>query len=141
MLDNDQEVVSGNNQWTPYSLGRRDVPPDNLMKKVIIVQSLFLSLMKVFVWRNCSFRCNLKKTHFSHSTGCPLPQSFTPGTQHHDQHHHFFLLLLVHSTSSSGGAAGLRADDEQGGAVPAGDAPVSGSCWRTGTVSEQHVSR
>uniref|UniRef100_A0A8C8DV29 Leucine rich repeat containing 7 n=1 Tax=Oryzias sinensis TaxID=183150 RepID=A0A8C8DV29_9TELE len=34
MLDNDQEGVSGNNQWVPYSLGRRDVPPDNLMKKV-----------------------------------------------------------------------------------------------------------
>nr|XP_057928536.1 leucine-rich repeat-containing protein 7 isoform X2 [Doryrhamphus excisus] len=33
MLDNDQEVVSGSNQWVPYSLGRRDVPPDNLMKK------------------------------------------------------------------------------------------------------------
>lgn len=35
MLDNDQEGVSGNNQWVPYSLGRRDVPPDNLMKKVM----------------------------------------------------------------------------------------------------------
>uniref|UniRef100_A0A3Q2Y9I3 Leucine-rich repeat-containing protein 7 n=1 Tax=Hippocampus comes TaxID=109280 RepID=A0A3Q2Y9I3_HIPCM len=34
MLDNDQEGVSGSNQWAPYSLGRRDVPPDNLMKKV-----------------------------------------------------------------------------------------------------------
>ncbi|XP_051929258.1 leucine-rich repeat-containing protein 7 isoform X4 [Hippocampus zosterae] len=33
MLDNDQESVSGSNQWAPYSLGRRDVPPDNLMKK------------------------------------------------------------------------------------------------------------
>ncbi|XP_017275992.1 leucine-rich repeat-containing protein 7 isoform X9 [Kryptolebias marmoratus] len=33
MMDNDQEGVSGNNQWAPYSLGRRDVPPDNLMKK------------------------------------------------------------------------------------------------------------
>ncbi|RVE73580.1 hypothetical protein OJAV_G00032830 [Oryzias javanicus] len=33
MLDNDQEGISGNNQWAPYSLGRRDVPPDNLMKK------------------------------------------------------------------------------------------------------------
>lgn len=35
MLDNDQEGMSGSNQWAPYSLGRRDVPPDNLMKKVI----------------------------------------------------------------------------------------------------------
>uniref|UniRef100_A0A7N8XEI6 Leucine rich repeat containing 7 n=1 Tax=Mastacembelus armatus TaxID=205130 RepID=A0A7N8XEI6_9TELE len=34
MLDNDQEGMSGSNQWAPYSLGRRDVPPDNLMKKV-----------------------------------------------------------------------------------------------------------
>lgn len=34
MLDNDQEGVTGSNQWAPYSLGRRDVPPDNLMKKV-----------------------------------------------------------------------------------------------------------
>ncbi|XP_029004758.1 leucine-rich repeat-containing protein 7 isoform X3 [Betta splendens] len=33
MLDNDQEGVPGSNQWVPYSLGRRDVPPDNLMKK------------------------------------------------------------------------------------------------------------
>ncbi|XP_057697503.1 leucine-rich repeat-containing protein 7 isoform X1 [Corythoichthys intestinalis] len=33
MLDNDQEGVSGSNQWVPYSLGRRDVPPDNLIKK------------------------------------------------------------------------------------------------------------
>nr|XP_020458485.1 leucine-rich repeat-containing protein 7 isoform X4 [Monopterus albus] len=33
MLDNDQEGVSAGNQWAPYSLGRRDVPPDNLMKK------------------------------------------------------------------------------------------------------------
>lgn len=35
MLDNDQEGLSGSNQWAPYSLGRRDVPPDNLMKKVV----------------------------------------------------------------------------------------------------------
>uniref|UniRef100_A0A3B3VJW9 Leucine-rich repeat-containing protein 7 n=1 Tax=Poecilia latipinna TaxID=48699 RepID=A0A3B3VJW9_9TELE len=34
MLDNDQEGVTGSNQWAPYSLGRRDVPPENLMKKV-----------------------------------------------------------------------------------------------------------
>ncbi|XP_077463125.1 leucine-rich repeat-containing protein 7 isoform X2 [Stigmatopora argus] len=33
MLDNDQEGVSGSNQWVPYSLGRRDVPPDNLIKQ------------------------------------------------------------------------------------------------------------
>ncbi|XP_077439758.1 leucine-rich repeat-containing protein 7 isoform X12 [Vanacampus margaritifer] len=33
MLDNDQEGVSGSNQWAPYSLGRRDVPPESLMKK------------------------------------------------------------------------------------------------------------
>ncbi|XP_023195658.1 leucine-rich repeat-containing protein 7 isoform X3 [Xiphophorus maculatus] len=33
MLDNDQEGVTGSNQWAPYSLGRRDVPPENLMKK------------------------------------------------------------------------------------------------------------
>ncbi len=41
MLDNDQEGVSGSNQWAPYSLGRRDVPPDNLMKKV---KAVFLSV-------------------------------------------------------------------------------------------------
>lgn len=34
MLDNDQEGLTGSNQWAPYSLGRRDVPPDTLMKKV-----------------------------------------------------------------------------------------------------------
>uniref|UniRef100_A0A672HM70 PDZ domain-containing protein n=1 Tax=Salarias fasciatus TaxID=181472 RepID=A0A672HM70_SALFA len=37
MLDNDQEGLSGSNQWAPYSLGRRDVPPDNLMKKVTAI--------------------------------------------------------------------------------------------------------
>uniref|UniRef100_A0A3Q0RLQ0 Leucine rich repeat containing 7 n=1 Tax=Amphilophus citrinellus TaxID=61819 RepID=A0A3Q0RLQ0_AMPCI len=34
VMDNDQEGVSVSNQWAPYSLGRRDVPPDNLLKKV-----------------------------------------------------------------------------------------------------------
>ncbi|XP_076010527.1 leucine-rich repeat-containing protein 7 [Genypterus blacodes] len=33
MLDNDQEGLSGGSQWVPYSLGRRDVPPDNIIKK------------------------------------------------------------------------------------------------------------
>ncbi|XP_055020733.1 leucine-rich repeat-containing protein 7 [Boleophthalmus pectinirostris] len=33
ILDNDQEGGTAGNQWVPYSLGRRDVPPDNLMKK------------------------------------------------------------------------------------------------------------
>ncbi|XP_066522048.1 leucine-rich repeat-containing protein 7 isoform X5 [Hoplias malabaricus] len=30
ILDNGQEVVSPNTQWAPYSLGRRDVPPENM---------------------------------------------------------------------------------------------------------------
>uniref|UniRef100_A0A673ZKC1 Leucine rich repeat containing 7 n=1 Tax=Salmo trutta TaxID=8032 RepID=A0A673ZKC1_SALTR len=34
ILDNGQEVVSPTTQWAPYSLGRRDVPPENIMKKV-----------------------------------------------------------------------------------------------------------
>eukprot|EP00066_Takifugu_rubripes_P008323 XP_003974434.2 PREDICTED: leucine-rich repeat-containing protein 7 [Takifugu rubripes] len=33
ILENDQEGVTGSSQWAPYSLGRRDVPPDNLIKK------------------------------------------------------------------------------------------------------------
>ncbi|XP_063057781.1 leucine-rich repeat-containing protein 7 [Engraulis encrasicolus] len=33
ILDNGQEVMSPGSQWTPYSLGRRDVPPESLMKK------------------------------------------------------------------------------------------------------------
>ncbi|XP_051997545.1 leucine-rich repeat-containing protein 7-like isoform X11 [Xyrauchen texanus] len=35
ILDNGQEVVSPTSQWAPYSLGRRDVPPENMniMKK------------------------------------------------------------------------------------------------------------
>uniref|UniRef100_H3DL41 Leucine-rich repeat-containing protein 7 n=1 Tax=Tetraodon nigroviridis TaxID=99883 RepID=H3DL41_TETNG len=33
IMENDQEGVSGSSQWAPYSLGRRDVPPDNLIKK------------------------------------------------------------------------------------------------------------
>ncbi|XP_035593350.1 leucine-rich repeat-containing protein 7-like isoform X10 [Oncorhynchus keta] len=34
ILDNGQEVVSPTTQWAPYSLGRRDVPPENIMKKI-----------------------------------------------------------------------------------------------------------
>uniref|UniRef100_A0A8C8GH01 PDZ domain-containing protein n=1 Tax=Oncorhynchus tshawytscha TaxID=74940 RepID=A0A8C8GH01_ONCTS len=34
ILDNGPEVVSPTTQWAPYSLGRRDVPPENIMKKV-----------------------------------------------------------------------------------------------------------
>lgn len=52
MLDNDQEGVSGSNQWAPYSLGRRDVPPDNLMKKVgRLVKSvnLFIFVLLCFI--------------------------------------------------------------------------------------------
>ncbi|KAA0712898.1 Leucine-rich repeat-containing protein 7 [Triplophysa tibetana] len=35
ILDNGQEVVSPSSQWAPYSLGRRDVPPEsmNIIKK------------------------------------------------------------------------------------------------------------
>jgi len=32
MLDNGQEGAPGGGQWAPYSLGRRDVPPE-IMKK------------------------------------------------------------------------------------------------------------
>ncbi|TNM88203.1 hypothetical protein fugu_006424 [Takifugu bimaculatus] len=35
ILENDQEGVTGSSQWAPYSLGRRDVPPDNLIKKTV----------------------------------------------------------------------------------------------------------
>uniref|UniRef100_A0A8C8GBU5 Disease resistance R13L4/SHOC-2-like LRR domain-containing protein n=1 Tax=Oncorhynchus tshawytscha TaxID=74940 RepID=A0A8C8GBU5_ONCTS len=34
ILDNGPEVVSPTTQWAPYSLGRRDVPPENIMKKL-----------------------------------------------------------------------------------------------------------
>uniref|UniRef100_A0AAY4EW68 Disease resistance R13L4/SHOC-2-like LRR domain-containing protein n=1 Tax=Denticeps clupeoides TaxID=299321 RepID=A0AAY4EW68_9TELE len=34
ILDNGQEVVSPSSQWAPYSFGRRDVPPENIIKKV-----------------------------------------------------------------------------------------------------------
>ncbi|XP_062854114.1 leucine-rich repeat-containing protein 7 isoform X1 [Trichomycterus rosablanca] len=37
ILDNGQEVVSPTTQWAPYSLGRRDVPPDNTMVKKVVV--------------------------------------------------------------------------------------------------------
>ncbi|XP_028855490.1 leucine-rich repeat-containing protein 7 isoform X4 [Denticeps clupeoides] len=33
ILDNGQEVVSPSSQWAPYSFGRRDVPPENIIKK------------------------------------------------------------------------------------------------------------
>lgn len=48
MLDNDQEGVSGSNQWAPYSLGRRDVPPDNMLKKVRSVNISVKHLISVF---------------------------------------------------------------------------------------------
>ncbi|XP_007248320.3 leucine-rich repeat-containing protein 7 isoform X4 [Astyanax mexicanus] len=40
ILDNGQEVVSPTAQWAPYSLGRRDVPPENLniIKKAAVQQ-------------------------------------------------------------------------------------------------------
>ncbi|KFV05217.1 Leucine-rich repeat-containing protein 7, partial [Tauraco erythrolophus] len=34
ILDNGQEEVSVSSQWNPYPLGRRDVPPDTVTKKV-----------------------------------------------------------------------------------------------------------
>ncbi|KAG9350881.1 hypothetical protein JZ751_024770 [Albula glossodonta] len=34
ILDNGQEEVSPTSQWAPYSLGRRDVPPENIIKKL-----------------------------------------------------------------------------------------------------------
>lgn len=34
ILDNGQEDVSPSGQWNPYPLGRRDVPPDTITKKV-----------------------------------------------------------------------------------------------------------
>ncbi|XP_018582208.1 leucine-rich repeat-containing protein 7 isoform X3 [Scleropages formosus] len=33
ILDNGQEELSPTSQWAPYSLGRRDVPPENIVKK------------------------------------------------------------------------------------------------------------
>ncbi|XP_026777399.2 leucine-rich repeat-containing protein 7 isoform X7 [Pangasianodon hypophthalmus] len=40
ILDNGQEVVSPTTQWAPYSLGRRDVPPDNtIIKKAVVHHS------------------------------------------------------------------------------------------------------
>jgi len=34
VLDNGQEEVPVSGQWNPYPLGRRDVPPDAVTKKV-----------------------------------------------------------------------------------------------------------
>lgn len=34
ILDNGQEEVTVGGQWNPYPLGRRDVPPDTVAKKV-----------------------------------------------------------------------------------------------------------
>ncbi|XP_058890697.1 leucine-rich repeat-containing protein 7-like isoform X1 [Acipenser ruthenus] len=34
VLDNGQEDASPTTQWAPYSLGRRDVPPENIIKKL-----------------------------------------------------------------------------------------------------------
>jgi len=34
ILDNGQDEGPGSGQWNPYPLGRRDVPPDTVTKKV-----------------------------------------------------------------------------------------------------------
>ncbi|XP_058887832.1 leucine-rich repeat-containing protein 7-like isoform X2 [Acipenser ruthenus] len=34
VLDNGQEDASPTSQWAPYSLGRRDIPPENVIKKL-----------------------------------------------------------------------------------------------------------
>lgn len=34
VLDNGQEELSGSGPWNPYPLGRRDVPPNTVTKKV-----------------------------------------------------------------------------------------------------------
>lgn len=100
ILENDQEGVTGS-QWAPYSLGRRDVPPDNLIKKVFsepfacLLHRCFINNLYLFVlfkkwfmfvintnqsisatrWRGpeyvSSCSCLL-------STDCPLSQSLFP---------------------------------------------------------------
>ena len=49
MLDNDQEGGTASSQWALYSLGRRDVPPDNIMKKVgaLTVTSRFTQYFEI----------------------------------------------------------------------------------------------
>uniref|UniRef100_A0A665WGS7 PDZ domain-containing protein n=1 Tax=Echeneis naucrates TaxID=173247 RepID=A0A665WGS7_ECHNA len=75
MLDNDQEGVSGSNQWVPYSLGRRDVPPDNLMKKVIAVLNHFTSVPQSFCWVLYSGTRNVRMFVVMTTHTNPRPQS------------------------------------------------------------------
>uniref|UniRef100_A0A7N8XFR7 Leucine-rich repeat-containing protein 7 n=2 Tax=Mastacembelus armatus TaxID=205130 RepID=A0A7N8XFR7_9TELE len=84
MLDNDQEGMSGSNQWAPYSLGRRDVPPDNLMKKVswclisTVSSSTFSSLFYTELCITCvhSLQCMVHSNQVVMTTHTnPRPQS------------------------------------------------------------------
>uniref|UniRef100_A0A3Q2TY48 PDZ domain-containing protein n=1 Tax=Fundulus heteroclitus TaxID=8078 RepID=A0A3Q2TY48_FUNHE len=77
MLDNDQEEVTGSNQWAPYSLGRRDVPPENHMKKVkgSINQCIFAFRSEVFK----TFRVLSQCMHFTFSFGFACFPLSSPG--------------------------------------------------------------
>lgn len=59
ILENDQEGVTGSSQWAPYSLGRRDVPPDNLIKKVF--NELFACFLHRCFTNNLYFVCAFQK--------------------------------------------------------------------------------
>lgn len=59
ILENDQEGVTGSSQWAPYSLGRRDVPPDNLIKKVF--SEPFACLLHRCLTNNLYFLCAFQK--------------------------------------------------------------------------------
>uniref|UniRef100_A0A8C6TNU6 PDZ domain-containing protein n=1 Tax=Neogobius melanostomus TaxID=47308 RepID=A0A8C6TNU6_9GOBI len=76
ILDNDQEGGSAGNQWVPYSLGRRDVPPDNLMKKYHSNQGMSHSNQNVMHTNQVVMHSNqvVSTTHTTHHTN-PRPQS------------------------------------------------------------------
>ncbi|XP_069862897.1 leucine-rich repeat-containing protein 7 isoform X10 [Dipodomys merriami] len=46
ILDNGQEDLSPSGQWNPYPLGRRDVPPDTITKKLWLTDQPFFSTEK-----------------------------------------------------------------------------------------------
>lgn len=67
MLDNDQEGGTASSQWALYSLGRRDVPPDNIMKKVGSVSSvgsetlILRHTLDLLIWVTICFHKKMKK--------------------------------------------------------------------------------
>lgn len=116
ILENDQEGVTGSGQWAPYSLGRRDVPPDNLIKKVFSEPFACL-LHRCFInnlYFVCAFCYKYKPKHLL--SMCPVPV-FCPQTVHShnpSSHQSHNTHMIVTSSSSSSSTTPHRVVNQQG---------------------------